>query len=190
MATERGKQAIKHPGEVPYFLWKRAFALIGHDHYKRFIMLAAPRTGSTLLLSYLNSHRKVYAVGEIFQRLNGEDFRKILKRVFCKQPPNIKAVGFKIFYGHPYDDKKSGVWNELLGLQQLHIIHIKRRNFLRTLLSRKISKKTNVWHKLEGDPSLSVESRRVEFTYEELETKFERLRNLESEFDGKFRSHS
>jgi LPS sulfotransferase NodH len=189
MIKTRLKEAITHPDETLDLLWHRAFSLFGHDQYKRFIVLGRPRIGSNLLISFLNSHPNIYARREIFFRLNGRDYRQVLNRIFCKQPPNIKAVGFKIFYRQPYDDKNSGVWNDLIERQQVHVIHLKRRNILRALLSGKISHKTNIWQATKASHLQDIQGRKVEFSYEELATGFKAIRCLEDEFDDKFSSH-
>ncbi|GIK37669.1 MAG: hypothetical protein BroJett011_15020 [Chloroflexota bacterium] len=189
MITTKFKKAIKHPDEAVAFLWYQAFRVFGHANYKQFIVLGRPRTGSNLLISFLNSHPNINAKNEIFFRLNGRDYREILNKTFSKQPPYIKAAGFKIFYNQPYDDKNSGLWQELIEMQQLHVIHLRRRNILRTLLSRKISRKTEKWEATNAGQLLDLQSRKVEFTRDELVDGFEKIRGLEEEFDDKFRLH-
>jgi hypothetical protein len=89
-------------------------------------------------------------------------------------------------------------------MQQIHIIHLKRRNILRTLLSEKISYQTNIWQ-AKGNHLQDIKTRKVEFTYEkflqdiqsrkveltceELLTGFKTIKCLEDEFDNKFCSH-
>ncbi len=72
-----------------------------HSDFQRFIVLSRSRTGSNMLLSFLNSHPNIHAEGEVFNRLNGQNYQEILSRVFADQPPRILAKGFKIFYYHP-----------------------------------------------------------------------------------------
>lgn len=189
MVLTNFKKAIEQPDKAVAFLWYQAFSLFGHDNYKRFMVVGRARTGSTLLVSFLGSHPNIHAKGEIFSRLNGGDYRKILRRTFGKQPPNIKAAGFKILYDQPYDDKNSGLWSELIEMPQLHVIHIKRRNILRTLLSGKISLKTEKWEATNEGHLLDIASRKVEFTTAELTRRFKKTRSLEEEFDDKFRLH-
>ncbi|GAB4430082.1 MAG: hypothetical protein Fur0044_27770 [Anaerolineae bacterium] len=90
-------------------------------------------------------------------------------------------------------------------MQQLHVIHLKRRNILQTLLSKKISQQTKISKATKGnqlkdiqkrkvelsyeDYLQDIRGRKVEFTYEELVTEFKTLTSLEAEFDNKFRSH-
>lgn len=189
MITANLKKAIKQPDKAITFLWYQAFNLFGHDNYRRFMVVGRARTGSTLLVSFLGSHPNIHAKSEIFSRLDGRDYRKILSRTFGKQPPNIKAAGFKILYDQPYDDKNSRLWPELIEMPQLHVIHIKRRNILRTLLSGKISLKTEKWEATNASHLLDIASRKVEFTTTELTKRFKKTRSLEEEFDDKFRLH-
>ncbi|NJN94861.1 MAG: sulfotransferase [Anaerolineales bacterium] len=205
METAKLKRAIQQPGAAVEYLWHRAFSVFGHNDYKRFIVLGRPRIGSTWLISLLDSHPNIYARGEIFLKLNGRDYREILNRTFCKQPPHVKAVGFKIFYLQPYDNKDCGIWPELIEMRQVQVIHLKRKNILQTLLSKKISQQTKIAKATKGNQlkdiqkrkvELSYETylqdiqeRKVEFTSEELVTEFNTLKRLEAEFDDKFRSH-
>lgn len=205
METAKLKRAIQQPDAAVEYLWHRAFSVFGHDDYKRFIVLGRPRIGSTWLISLLDSHPNIYARGEIFLKLKGRDYREILNKTFCKQPPNVKAVGFKIFYLQPYDNRNCGIWPELIEMRHVHVIHLKRRNILQTLLSKKLSQQTKISKATTGnhlkdiqkrEVELSYETylqdiqeRKVEFTYEELVAEFNTLKNLEAEFDDKFRSH-
>lgn len=205
MEIAKLKRAIQQPEAAVNYLWHRVFSIFGHDQYKRFIVLGRPRIGSSWLISLLDSHPNIYARGEIFLRLNGRDYREILNKVFCKQPLNIKAVGFKIFYLQPYDDTNCGLWPELIEAQHIHVIHLKRKNILQTLLSKKISHQTKISKATRGNQLKDIQKRKVElsyetylqdiqerkieFTYEELLTEFKTLKSLEAEFDDKFRSH-
>ncbi len=124
--------------------------------YTRFLCVGNPRTGSTLLMRSLNNHSRIIGYGEIVKDVdrypghyhefgNGEAiFRRdpaafLETRVFCKYPPDVEAVGFKIFYHHAPRDTAWGraVWNYLLDQPDLKILHLKRRNLLKVFLSRK-----------------------------------------------------
>ena len=123
-----------------------SFRIFDHTNYRRFIVLSRSRTGSSLLISYLHSHPNVTAQGEIFARLDGRKAGVMLSNVFCKQPLYIKASGFKIFYYHPVDDDTREIWPLLVKAKDLHVIHLKRRNILRTLISRKIAELQDSWN--------------------------------------------
>ena len=184
------KKAIKNPKDAIAISKYKVSSAIGHTRYRRFVVLSRSRTGSNMLLSFLNSHPNVYAGGEIFGRLNGRNHTKILAAAFGKQPRYIKARGFKIFYYHPIDDKKSNIWNDLVNMNDLHVIHLKRRNILRTLLSRKLAETNDVWLTTNSGSKDSVSSKQVFFTVKELTEGFEQTRQWEQNGDDMFRDHN
>jgi len=165
--------------------WYRVLSIAGHDDYVRFIVLTRSRTGSNLLISFLNGHPDIFAEGEIFARMNERDPLARLAAAFGRQPRHIKAKGFKIFYYHPLDADGTALWQRLAGMQGLRVIHLTRRNVLRTLLSRKIAGLQDAWTATRYDRS-AVEARRVRFTPEELEQGFQETRRWEESVDRRF----
>lgn len=184
------QKAIQNPKDaIAYSKYKMSCAL-GYLGFRRFVVLSRSRTGSNMLLSFLNSHPNVYAEGEIFGRLNGRNYTKMLAAAFGKQPRDIKARGFKIFYYHPIDDTKSNIWNDLVDMNNLHVVHLKRRNILRTLLSRKIAETNDVWLTADSGSKNSVSPKQVFFTVKELTEGFEQTRQWEKNGDDMFRDHN
>ena len=169
----------------------KLISALGDNQFKRFIVLSRSRTGSNLLISLLNSHPNIHAEGEIFSKLSGRNYRKVLGKAFAKQPNYINAKGFKIFYYHPLDDSSCDIWDELQSMEDLHIIHLKRRNILRTLLSRKIAGSQDVWsvssHRKYSD--LCKEHVLVSFTVDELNKGFKQTREWEAVGNEMFRNH-
>jgi LPS sulfotransferase NodH len=163
----------------------------GNDQYRRFIVLSRSRTGSNLLISLLNSHPHIHAEGEIFAKLRRRNCKEVLAKAFAKQPWYINAKGFKIFYYHPLDDRSCNIWDELQSLDDLYIIHLKRRNILRTLLSRKIARAQDVWA-VSSDrqhSNLCKAQVSVSFTLDELNKGFKQTREWEEVGDKMFRNH-
>jgi LPS sulfotransferase NodH len=149
-----------------------------------------------MLISFLNSHPNIVAKGEALKRINGKNASDILKEIYSNQPFWKKAVGFKIFYYHPLRDNSnniwnddSGVWNELIKMENLYVIHLKRRNILRTLVSRKIAGFTNSWSKKDNKTSSRDDTKTIKFTVEELEKGFRETRYWEDQGDRKFGHH-
>jgi len=142
-----------------------------------------------MLISFLNSHPNIKAQGEIFSNLNGKNYKEILNKVFSRQPYYIKAKGFKIFYYHPQDDNSCDIWNELANMVGLYVIHLKRRNILRTLISRKIAGMQDVWETTKTNTSNRVNEKVVKFTVGELENCFEQTRRWENDVDRMFSDH-
>ena len=179
------QKSLKNPAKALRYLVNRVLAVCGHKDFRKFIVLSRSRTGSNLLLSYLNSHPRVFAKGEIFQQLRGRDCKKILASVFNRQPRHIQAAGFKIFYYHPLDDKQSRVWQELLAVPGLHVIHLQRRNILKTLVSRKIADAHQVWQSRSAQRA-AVKTPIVFSTVEELERGFIETRRWEADAERMF----
>ncbi len=134
--------------------------------YVRFIILSAARTGSNVLASYLNSSEQIVCFRELFnwmakeyidfnvegydrfsaedRALRDSDYKRFLQeRIFCPHPQGVHAVGFKMPYDHFW-----GYTGLLKWLEQdadLRVLHLKRRNQLRMLVSYKIAQTTGVW---------------------------------------------
>lgn len=174
--------------------------------YGRFIILGRSRVGSNLLRSLLNAHSQIEAYGEIFRNreamdwdhlnvLQSEKMRQMVLRdpaafldekVFRKYPGETAAVGFKIFYYHAREGSWEPVWPYLLAQKELRVIHIKRRNILKTHLSRKRAEITDSWVNTTGAPEKPVS---VTLDYEECLADFERTRAWEEAADAQFANH-
>ena len=178
----------------------------GHTDYVRFIVLGRSRVGSNLLRGLLNSHSQVRLFGEVFQTretiawalpgygesaatldLYQTDPARFLEtELFHPVPPQITAVGFKLFYYHAQEDGQRGLWPYLQQQTDIRIIHIKRRNILKTHLSRERAAQTEVWYNLSG----AKESQQpIHLDYEGCLQAFEQTRQWEKEYDAFFQSH-
>jgi LPS sulfotransferase NodH len=166
----------------------RLLSALGHSDYNHFFVLSRSRTGSTMLITFLNSHPNIHAGWEVFHNLNGRNIKDVLVKVFGKEPYYIKAKGFKIFYYHPEDDDSNDIWNTLMDMDNLRVIHLKRRNILRTLISRKIAGIQDVWLVTSSDRNTS-KNKAVCFTVKELEEGFEQTRKWETCGDEMFKNH-
>lgn len=111
-----------------------------------FVILCQPRTGSTLLHTYLNSHPNIMSYGEGVR--DGNEL-VILK----KFPRSIKSVGFKLFY----EDLEKGVFKKIINQPRIKIIHLTRNDLLRQFISLKRAQETEVWSQ-EKDFNKSPES--------------------------------
>jgi LPS sulfotransferase NodH len=126
-------------------------------NYTRFIVLAGARTGSTMLVTMLQSHPNVKMYGELFHvkkakqitstpnrhNLNRATVEFLNQHVYKPYIGLVRAVGFKLLYGH---DKR--IWRFVwLYLQKsgVRIIHLKRRNLLARYLSFELAKRSNLW---------------------------------------------
>ena len=123
----------------------KALSVAGNKDYEKFIILTKARSGSNLLVSFLNSHPNVYCEGEVFWKLEGRPYEQILEKSLGKQPWYVKAKGFKIFYFHPLDAEECGVWNDLEAMKDVKVIHLQRKNILKSLISMKIALQSDEW---------------------------------------------
>jgi LPS sulfotransferase NodH len=137
---------------------------VAHD-YTRFIILSDARTGSNLLQQALNSHPAIVCFREIFNldpnyidydvegwdptsaddlALRQRDLRGFLRqRIFGDHDAAVRAVGFKFHYEHFWfgEDLIPALTEDAA----LKVIHLKRRNQFRTLVSLKMVEQTGEW---------------------------------------------
>lgn len=168
---------------------RKLVQLCGTRNYQKFIVLSRSRTGSNLLISLLNSHPNIQVSGEVFVRLDGQDYQTILARQFARQPWNIDARGFKLFYYHPVDNPQCGLWETLQQMPQLKVIHLTRKNTLQIMVSRKIAVLSNEWQASHQTPTSSNKTLTLTFTAEELIKGFERTERWQAAGDEWFANH-
>lgn len=167
----------------------KLLSIIGQRRYQRFIVLSRSRTGSNLLVNFLNSHHAIYCENEIFQRLGEQRAEERLKQVYSREPFYIRAKGFKIFYYHPLDNPSSSLWQNLIEDRGIAVIHLKRRNILRTLVSREIAGYQDVWHTHHPVDPRSAGDKQVTLSIDKTTHLLARTRHWEELADRQFRHH-
>jgi hypothetical protein len=180
--------------------------LPGHTDYVRFILLGRSRIGTNFLRGLLNDHPQVVLFGEIFRNYNTVDFaypgyeetpgllsslqkdpiRFLETRVYGRLPDQISAVGFKIFYYHARDEAWGPLWEHLVDQTSLRVIHMKRRNILKTHLSRRKAALTDSWVKTKQQVMKDIP---VRLDFEDCLEDFRQTRAWEDEFDRLFAHH-
>jgi LPS sulfotransferase NodH len=181
----------------------------GHSDYCKFIILTRGRSGSNFLRGLLNSHNQIVTFGELFRSYGsiGWDFpdydqylqsqslktlmqnnpdRFLKEKVFKKFPKQILAVGFKIFYYHAQNDSRKTVWTFLRNQKNLKVIHLKRNNTLKVLLSLKRAFKTNKWTDITGS---GEEDFAISLSYEECLHEFTWAQEIKKEYDIYFKDN-
>ncbi len=174
--------------------------LPGNKRYTKYIILALARTGSNYLASSLNSNQYNICHGEIFNNAkpevifsayrhlrianknalrtrNSSSTNFINKYVFHNMPNTIQAVGFKMFLYHG-SCKWLDVWDSLESINDLKIIHLRRRNKLKQFISNMVALKTNEWVKRSGDKektNYQTNKPRVEIEYQDCLKQFEQI---------------
>jgi LPS sulfotransferase NodH len=122
------------------------FRLFGHQVDRRFAIIGNARTGSNYLLDGLKSSPAIRMYHELFASHNrevGKDFEKILSTLYQYESRSTRLVGFKVFYNHLTEEE----WEKLATRKDLKVIHLTRRNRLRTVISLEIALKTGRWTK-------------------------------------------
>jgi LPS sulfotransferase NodH len=134
-------------------------------NYTRFIILSDARTGSNLVQDALNSHARIVCFRELFNvddtyidydviGYDGYDESDIQlrasapsaflgSRIFCEHAASIAAVGFKFHYNHFWFHQD--LLPALTEDKDLRVVHLRRLNMLRTLVSAKIAEQTGQW---------------------------------------------
>jgi len=108
---------------------------LGHGEFTRFIVLTTPRSGSNLLMTFLDSHPDIYVRGEMLAKQFGRSVKELVDPHFRKQPKQFRAVGLKLFHEHPYDGKPEDAWKVFLTYPKLKIIFLDRKNKLKQYYS-------------------------------------------------------
>ncbi|MEZ5540433.1 MAG: hypothetical protein R3F42_00095 [Pseudomonadota bacterium] len=144
----------------------------------RFIILAAPRTGSNLLCTLLNSHPDVLCHHELFNprgiyyaldhRDGSLDFGSLetrdrepdafLQRVWT-HPLGAACVGFKMTRG-----QDAAIMQEMTGDSGVLKIVLHRRNRLKTYVSEQLARRSDTWEvyapeqRATGVPRLQIDA--------------------------------
>lgn len=155
-------------------------------NFTKFIILTRSRSGSNLLVSYLDSHPNIYVRGEIFHFIKNRNYSKILKWYFSVMPKKLKASGFKIFYYHPLDKKCPELWSELINDTSIRIIHLHRKNLIKTIISRQIALQTGAWSSEKKEYNKQSE---YYINPENIEKELEQTINWRKEFNELFKEH-
>lgn len=126
--------------------------------HRRFIILGLPRSGTTYLMTLLNSHRDVTCSGELFNpysviETGGPDYDPDLRykrdwgpRYFMRQfferheAEPWQRIGFKLMLGH-----NIRVLSQLPDLAQTRIIYVHRENRLAQVASYLKALQTQNW---------------------------------------------
>lgn len=158
---------LKYLHTIKIIYQKKALELIPfqkHRKYTRFVIISQPRVGSTLLLSYLNSHPQVIIKDEIVREKNTSIYKEtsivefLDETVYRRYHKNIKAVGFKYFYEHMVVEPD--LHKYIITHKEIKVIHLKRFDLLRTYVSFKISRKIKVWSKSKFQALISLEEKK------------------------------
>lgn len=169
-------------------LWAMSYASGVHTQYTRFALIGHARTGSNLLLDVFRSSSEVEMFHEIFSsdnRIIGQGFNEGISRLYNEYARCVRAVGCKIFYNHLTNQE----WTEFQKLKEFKIIHLMRRNRLRTLVSLAIAFKTDIWLQRNLRKKVPVDRKKVHLEPGNLVAQIMQIQNWESQTRGRFADH-
>lgn len=181
------RKAAQHPFRAVARVRFLVASAAGHRDYVPFIVLAHARTGSNMLLSMLRSHPQVLVRGEVFARVEPDELQATVDRTFRRRVPrNVEAAGCKVFYYHPLGDRSGQLWHELDEVRDLHVVHLRRHNMLRTIVSREIAAQRDEWLQTRPQQTIPADLRRVSLTVDQVRSGVERIQRLEREATDRF----
>lgn len=183
-------KAIKNPRKAHRVLFDMFVSPFDHQEYKKFIILSRSRSGTNLLLSLLNSHPNIRVDDEIFQNTGKIDFRERLQHVFSKQPYYVKARGFKIFYYHPLDEQNDALWDTLINMKDLHVVHLVRKNVLRAIVSQKIALSDGIWLSEKPYDHETRQKKKIVLDPESIDREIKKTAMWKSRREANFKEHA
>ena len=149
------------------FTGRRSRAASKNDAVKPFVIVAAARTGTNLLIGMLNDFAGCYVGGEVFNvdyiRDDGIPWRDVADadlvellalrksdpmafwKALCGLSANrgVQTVGFKLLYGQ--GEGQRGLLEYFAADKTMPIIHLTRRNLLRRLVSERQAQAVDRW---------------------------------------------
>lgn len=159
------------------------------NSFTKFVILCAPRSGSTWLHTLLNSHPQIVSYGEILRETMEENPNQppasVNKLVFHPHHASIRAVGLKVFYEYDKEDSFKKSFQEIVNDPSIHIIHLIRKDKAAQFKSLKLAQATQVWSS--GKPVKHVQPIKVDST--ELETYKNNLHYQEQEITALLQHH-
>lgn len=169
-----------------YYTFIKEFMGDYNTNYQPFIVLAHPRTGSNLLASLLGSSHEVVQEYEIFNdeyRTVGMGYEQIMAELLRPYSAMIKAVGCKILYNQLTGEE----WEKFLAYPDFRIIHLTRRNRLRTATSHNIATKTGQWSEYGLADKPPLEERKIWLDKDEVFNSFVKLNIAEQRARQRFK---
>ena len=148
----------------------------------RFVLVATPRTGSTLLGDMLNSHKDIFCDNELFNphqicrygfnetAIRGLRYRNAQPLRFWKEfffsefAGRQKSIGFNFMLGHNYE-----ILDRIFEDKDLKIIFLSRENKLAQYSSFQIALSTQSWSRREGVPDSRDNKRLLRFDFRQFE---------------------
>ena len=189
LGLKKALQTIKFKTES--LINKSKYQILGSRDYQKFVIVSDSRTGSTLLMDLLNYHPNIIALGEEFRDLKGNTCKEIWNKIYSKRSKRIKWVGFKLFYHHPRDNNDQEVWDIIENDPTIVIIHLVRKNILRSYVSKVIGLKTRKWtENISSKETINLENKRVTLDADDCRDNFEKISKYVERTNRRFKNHN
>jgi LPS sulfotransferase NodH len=167
-----------------------------HWDYQRFVILGQQRCGTTMLVSALNSHRRITCHGEIFhprafdgrslersgRAVRARRFKKLVRDMvpityahgtaYHGYEAGTAAVGFKLMLDQLISFRKGALVTFLLSNDDIKLIHVWRHNVLERYLSALVARRLRVTYSSRGTP---LRPRAMRLDPAKCEADFERI---------------
>lgn len=181
---------------------------------KRFIVLAYPRTGSSLVCLALKAHPAIAMYNELFHPV--EDFRKnealssernafpladyyhegadpvtfLEGQLYSRAlPPEKKMIGFKLFQQHLRGEAQARLWKWLAEARDIRIVHLYRQRLLEEYVSLEVAKVTHQWGIEVASGAQAVEAPRVTIDVERFKTYADEILGYREGVPATFKDH-
>ncbi len=166
--------------------------------YTRFVIVGPARSGTNLMVFSLGNHPEVLCDGELFHSSPTKSeflrpgYSRVLRNprtialrdhepeaffqqlVFPPVAPHVRAVGFKLLYGHLKPQKWARAMEHLRQSHDLRVVLLSRRNYLEKLVSVKLARARRQWRIEESGKVRELEETPViRFDVEHLRQRFE-----------------
>ena len=173
---------------------------------RRFVVIGAERTGTNLLIGLLNQYEGLYCGNELFNpgqiakdriawtelgdrreallALRKEDPVGFLDELRARSP--APTTGFKLLYSHGL--RLPALLDSLVADKDLRVIHVRRRNLLRRLVSERQARAASRWAASPGVEAPALP--KVEITLPELLSDFQQIEARQAEYAARFADHA
>lgn len=130
---------------------------------KKFVIFGKGRSGSTLLVSLLNSNPDVFCDGEILNRKMRNPIRHLHRMARREKHPiyGFKLLSYQVMFTHTNIKDKHG-FMENLHNEGFNLIYLRRDNILRYALSILYARFRMQWHHEKGSGEIKREKMRVD----------------------------
>lgn len=170
---------------------KNRFSRTKRSSYPKFLLVGLPRSGTTLLHTYLNSHPNIFSAGERDIQLVRKELAGSIEQeeriTFPPLPAQIQTAGAKILLPHQPNHEIFTFLKDILGADpSIKVIFLKRENILRWLVSLHIARNSKQWSQTNRREKLTVSQKRLELSAHHLVSQLEEISKITQTYQQLF----